>query len=87
MNSFTTTRFWELYRELPFQIRVVARQAYRQFAANPAHPSLHFERLRSDSRQWSVRVTRDFRAVGIVDGDTIIWHWIGSHEDFDRKFA
>jgi hypothetical protein len=48
---------------------------------------LHFERLRSDPRQWSVRVTRDYRAVGIIDGDTIIWHWIGSHEEFDRTFA
>lgn len=86
MNSFTTTRFWELYRELPEHVRVAARQAYQHFAENPAHPSLHFERLRSDPRQWSVRVTRDFRAVGIVDGDTIIWRWIGRHEDFDRNF-
>jgi plasmid maintenance system killer protein len=87
MNSATTARFWEMYRALPLQVRVAARQAYQQFDANPAHPSLHFERLRSDSRQWSVRVTRDYRAVGIVDGNTIIWHWIGSHEDFDRTFS
>lgn len=86
MNSLTTARFGELYRELPFHIRVAARQAYQQFTSNPAHPSLHFERLHSDSRQWSVQVTRDFRAVGIVDSDTIIWHWIGRHEDFDRTF-
>jgi hypothetical protein len=86
MTSATTASFWELYRTLPLHVRVAAREAYRQFSGNPAHPSLHFERLRSDSRQWSVRVTRDFRAVGIVEGDTIIWHWIGSHQEFDRTF-
>lgn len=38
-------------------------EAYRRFVQNPAHPSLHLERLRADPRAWSVRVTRNYRAV------------------------
>ena len=29
---------------------------------------------------WSVRVSRDFRAVGKQTGDTIEWAWIGTHK-------
>jgi hypothetical protein len=25
-----------------------------------------------------------YRAVGVVDGDTVIWFWIGSHADYDK---
>jgi hypothetical protein len=24
-----------------------------------------------------------YRAVGILDGDSIVWYWIGSHADYD----
>ena len=28
-----------------------------------------------------------WRALGLVDGGSIIWFWIGSHADFDRDFG
>jgi hypothetical protein len=87
MNSVTSARFWRLYRQLPSQIRQAARDAYQQFAANPAHPGLHFQRLQYDPRLWSVRVTSNYRAVGIRHGDTITWFWIGDHEEFDKTFS
>ncbi len=86
MNSQTLPRFWELYRQLSQNVRKQARAAYRRFEANPAHPSLHFHRLAVDSELWSVRVSRDYRAVGLVTGNTITWFWIGNHEEFDRTF-
>jgi len=33
---------------------------------------------------YSVRITRDYRAVGVQKEESIIWFWIGSHEDYDR---
>jgi hypothetical protein len=86
MNSLTSPRFWMLYRRLPKQIREAARDAHRQFRNDPTHPSLHFHRLSVDPRLWSARVTRDIRAVGHRDGNTITWFWIGNHEEFDRIF-
>ena len=87
MNSQTVPRFWELYAKLPQVVRRRARQAYQRFRANPARPSLHFHRLAGHGELWSVRVTRDFRAVGLLQGDTITWFWIGNHEDFETAFG
>jgi mRNA-degrading endonuclease RelE of RelBE toxin-antitoxin system len=86
MNSQTVASFWELYRKLPKEIRARAREAYRRFLANPVHPSLRFHRLAVDEDLWSVRISRDYRAVGLVEGNTITWFWIGHHQAFDRTF-
>jgi hypothetical protein len=32
---------------------------------------------------YSVRVGLGYRAVGTLDGDVMIWFWIGSHADYD----
>ena len=86
MTSRGTPAFWQLYRNLPTDIQQAARLAYRKFREDPAHPSLHLERLRSDSRAWSVRVTLNYRAVALRRGDDWIWVWIGDHQAFDRRF-
>jgi hypothetical protein len=86
MNSVTVERFWRLYRQLPDEIRQAARAAYRQFETDPAHPGLHFHRLLAHPDVWSVRITRNYRAVGLLRENTITWFWIGNHEDFDRTF-
>jgi hypothetical protein len=84
--SRTKAEFWELYRALPPEIRIATRNAYEKFLQNPAHPGLQLERLRSDPRAWSVRITRDFRAVALRAGDVWVLIWIGSHREFDRRF-
>ena len=87
MKSLGTACFWKAYRALPPSIRQAARGAYGKFLQNSAHPSLQLERLRCDPRFWSVRVTRDYRAVAQrLDGDVWVWIWIGSHQEFDRQF-
>ncbi len=87
MNSQTLPSFWQMYRKLPPPIRQACRATYRQFMANPEHPGLQFHRLGNyDPRYWSVRITRDYRAVGILIGATITWVWVGNHQDFDRAF-
>jgi hypothetical protein len=84
--SRAAPEFWQLYEELPPEIKSAARKAYQLFSANPTHPSLRVERLRADPRAWSVRVTRDVRAVALRHGDEWLWFWIGTHKDFDRRF-
>ena len=87
MKSLGTPDFWKAYRGLPLGIKGSARAAHQKFVQNPAHPSLQLERLRSDPRFWSVRVTRDYRAVAQrFEDDVWVWSWIGSHKDFDRHF-
>jgi hypothetical protein len=87
VKSLGAPGFWKAYRALPGGIKDAARAAYNKFRQNPAHPSLQLERLRTDPRFWSVRVTRDYRAVAQkFGGDTWVWIWIGNHRDFDRQF-
>jgi len=84
--SRAVREFWQLYHALPSEARSAARRAYQLFSHNPAHPGLRLERLRFDPRAWSVRVTRDIRAVALRHDDEWLWFWIGTHKEFDRRF-
>lgn len=71
MKSRTTERFRRAYAALSEQVRRQAREAYRQFAQNPQHPSLHFRRVHPTLPVYSARINIDYRAVRIRDGDEI----------------
>ncbi|MEK6409167.1 MAG: hypothetical protein AABN34_19760 [Acidobacteriota bacterium] len=87
MNSATLPSFWTAYRSLDERVRQTARKAYRLWAENPFHPSLHFKCVNREESIWSVRITRGYRAVGILEGDTVTWFWIGGHDDYERFFS
>jgi hypothetical protein len=84
MNSHTTERFRALYQALPEAIRRQAREAYRLFRQNPAHPSLRFRQVHPTRPIYSARITIHYRALGMREADTIIWFWIGSHDEYER---
>ena len=86
MTSHGTRNFWQIYAQLPREIRQAARLTYRKFREEPAHPGLHLERLRSDPSACSVRVTLKCRAVARRQGDDWLGVWIGDHQEFDRRF-
>ncbi len=85
MNSRTTRRFRELFAALPVQVQRQAKEAYKLFMQNPAHPGLHFKKVHSDPPTYSARVGISYRAVGARDADTMIWFWIGSHADYEQQ--
>ncbi len=87
MKSATLPSFWETYQSLDLKIRQQARKAYRLWAENPFHPSLHFKCINREENIWSVRITLDYRAIGILEGDTVTWFWIGSHDDYERFYS
>jgi hypothetical protein len=84
VKSRTTDRFWKRYDALPVEIRKQAREAYRLFQQDSHHPSLHYKRIHSTKPIFSVRISKNYRSVGILQGDEIIWFWIGSHAEYDR---
>lgn len=77
MKSKTISRFWKYYAELPKVIQKQAKEVYKLFMVDPFHPSLHFKRIHSSRPIFSVRITKDYRAVGIIQNNEIIWYWIG----------
>ena len=78
MKSYTTRQFRRLFASLPRHVQHQARQAYRLFRQNAAHPGLHFKRVYDVPPIYSARVGIGYRAVGVLDGQTITWFWIGA---------
>lgn len=85
MTSRVTRRFRRCFAELPSEIQDQAREAYRRFREDPGHPGLRFKRVHATESVYSVRISRDFRALGVRIGDVLVWFWIGSHEDYERQ--
>ena len=84
MKSSTTTEFRRLFADLPEQVQQQTRGAYRQFKEDPSHPSLRFKKVHPDLPIYSARISKNYRAVDQLDGDTVIWFWVGSHTDYDK---
>ena len=87
MKSAALPSFWAAYESLGESAKRAARKAYRLWADNPFHPSLHFKCINEKESVWSVRITRSYRAVGILQGDIVTWFWIGTHSDYERFFS
>lgn len=84
MKSRTTTQFRKLFADLPKQVQEQARKTYRQFKEDPSHPSLGFKKVHPELPIYSTRINKNYRAVGQLDGDTVIWFWVGSHAEYDN---
>ena len=87
MESTTTRRFRDALGALPVDIQDRAREAYKLFCDDHNHPSLRFKKVHQTLPIYSARITRDYRAVGVVDGNLVVWFWIGSHKDYEKVLA
>jgi hypothetical protein len=87
VNSSTLKSFWQLFHNLPEDVRRQARQAFNLFQTNPFDPRLQFKEIKSRRGWWSVRIGGGHRALGERSGDTITWFWIGTHDDYIRRIG
>ncbi|WP_045218570.1 ParE family toxin-like protein [Desulfonatronum thioautotrophicum] len=83
MISRANKKFWKCFQALDNEIQAKSKEAYAVFLNDPWHPGLHFKRVHSALPIYSVRITKNYRAVGILSGEVIIWFWIGSHSDYE----
>ena len=81
MKSRASSKFWLRHRLLSPEVRRAAAKQYRLWLQNPRHPSLQFKKV---DAFWSARITDDYRALGVMEDDTVIWFWIGAHEEYLR---
>jgi mRNA-degrading endonuclease RelE of RelBE toxin-antitoxin system len=86
MKSATLPSFWDSYKKLDETVKRRARKAFELWSENPFHPSLHFKCINSEEDIWSVRITLNYRAIGVFDRDKVTWFWIGSHKDYEEHF-
>jgi hypothetical protein len=82
--SRRTEGFRKLLAALPAQLQKQARSVYLLWRDNPGHPGLRFKRIHAKQDIWSVRMTNDYRALGIKEGDRMLWFWVGSHADYEK---
>jgi hypothetical protein len=90
VRSATTEKFRSLFAAAPPDRQARIKAAYRLWQANPAHPSLRFKKVHSRLPIYSARVDLDWRAVGLLRADTMLWFWVGPHPQYEvllRKFG
>lgn len=84
MKSRTTHKFWQLFDALPEDVKRRAVGSYAVWRSDPSYPSLQFKRVHSREPIYSVRISSHYRALGLLDSDTVTWFWIGPHDVYDR---
>lgn len=84
MKFRTTDRFRARFTLLPNEVNSHARDAFKLIMENPSHLGLRFKKIHPVQPVYLVRVTLDCRAVGVRDGDEMIWFWIGSYDEYER---
>jgi hypothetical protein len=82
--SELTSDFVKCFRKLPENIKDLARKNYKLWKQDSNHPGLNFKKIHSSENIYSIRIGIKWRALGVLkDKNTIIWFWIGSHNDYD----
>lgn len=83
MKSITTSQFWKRYEALPEEVQRRADRAYKLWQINPHAHGLYFKRVGKQQPVYSVRIGRGHRALGLLEGDAILWFWIGAHNEYE----
>jgi len=84
VKSELTDQFLECFARLPDRIKHQARKSYRLWKKKQSHPSVNFKLVGKKSKTYSVRVAIGWRALGLKEGDRMVWFWIGSHAEYDE---
>lgn len=85
-----TKLFKEMLGRLPDEIRRQATAAFRAFVNDPANKALCHHKLKNTSKgkhrndSYSVSIDMQYRAIYVIDGDTNVWYWIGTHSDYNK---
>jgi len=82
VKSFLAEPFFRFWRDIPEEVRVLAKKNYRLWRANSRHPSLRFKEVKPGV--WSARIGLDYRVLGRARGDAIYWFWVGDHDEYDK---
>ncbi|HJS45864.1 MAG TPA: hypothetical protein VJ753_05625 [Rhizomicrobium sp.] len=82
MKHSASNSFWSAYEKLPTHIRALADKNFMLLKKNPQHPSLHFKKA---GGYWSARIGLDYRALAKEVEGGLLWGWIGTHAEYDRR--
>jgi mRNA-degrading endonuclease RelE of RelBE toxin-antitoxin system len=84
MKSSVTKTFRKRLNDLPAAVQEQAAKAYALWQEDPYYPSLQFKRVSQRQPIYSVRVSLNYRVLGLLESDHIYWYWIGAHDEYDE---
>jgi mRNA-degrading endonuclease RelE of RelBE toxin-antitoxin system len=84
MKSSVTKSFRKRLSELPASVQEQAAKAYALWQEDPQHPSLQFKRVSQKQPIYSVRISLNYRVLGLLESNHIYWYWIGTHDEYDE---
>ena len=85
MKSELTDEFIQNFKILPTRIQNKARKNFQLWQKDTNHLGLEFKKLKTTEAIYSIRVGLGWRALGVLkDKNTLVWFWIGSHDDYDK---
>jgi hypothetical protein len=72
-------------RKTPSRSSTTSPKAYQIWQQDPYHNSLQFKRVSQKQPIYSVRISLNYRALGLMDQENqIYWFWIGPHDEYDE---
>jgi len=87
MTVQTTRRFRAAFATLPEAARRSISRGARTLLEHPGDPALQFKPIHPLRPVFSARVALGYIALGVKEGQDVIWFWVGSHADYDRLLA
>jgi hypothetical protein len=76
VKSATTARFRGQYAAAPQAVRAKIQAAHALWLEDPGHHSLRFKKVHTSQPIYSASVDLDWRALGLLDGETVVWFWV-----------
>jgi len=81
--SFRSAKFKKLWNALPWDAKSAAESTFLKWKANPFNPILEWKE--NYHSVWRISIGIFWRAICRVDGNVVIWTWIGTHEAYNRQ--
>lgn len=73
MESSVTKTFRKRLNNLPVSIQEIAAKTYQLWRNDPYHPSLQFKRVSHKQPIYSVRISLNYRVLGLLESGRIYW--------------
>lgn len=84
MENRRTKSYWKCLDKLGVNIDALLERTYDTWLNEPQSNGLEFTFLHDDPLVARVRVGDHYRAIMVIDGETAVWFWIGTHEDYNK---
>lgn len=84
LKSFFEPEFKKFSKNLPENIRKKAQKAFKNLQESFSR-GLNLEKIKGHDTLYSICIDDNYRALGHKLGDVMYWHWIGTHDEYDRR--